>query len=205
MPVVPARSRRGAEDQHRLLTAAGARLICEQGIHSVNSNQIARAAGVGVGTFYAHFRDKHELLQVVVAGAVDALRLGIERAATAAGDDLLEQVRAMVEAIVSFAELDPDGFRLAARPQRSRSGTRRPSVGHSTRAAERRLAALQAAGQLDLALHPAVAARAFLSMQNGVVSWWLEDPGRATRSELVDTLVRLHPAIAGNTSDASDH
>ena len=41
-----------------LLIGAAAQLIAERGFDAVNSNQIARAAGLGVGTFYRHFQDK---------------------------------------------------------------------------------------------------------------------------------------------------
>ena len=40
------------------LIGAGEKLIGREGIESVHSNAIARAAGVGVGTFYSHFEDK---------------------------------------------------------------------------------------------------------------------------------------------------
>jgi len=36
-------------------------------------------------------------------------------------------------------------------------------------------------------------------MQNDVVCWWLEDPSRASREAVIETLVRLHPAMAAAT------
>ena len=72
----------------------------------------------------------------------------------------------------------------------------------NARADDRRTAPteLQRDGALDPELHPGVAARAFIAMQNGVVSWWLEDPSRASRDDVVETLIRLHPAVAGATA-----
>ncbi|MCP4036512.1 MAG: hypothetical protein GY733_06220, partial [bacterium] len=51
-------------------------------------------------------------------------------------------------------------------------------------------------GVLDTKLDPAVASRAFVAMQNDVVCWWLEDRSRVSREAVIDTLIRLHPAIA---------
>ncbi len=66
----------------------------------------------------------------------------------------------------------------------------------STRATERGLLALQQAGELEPDLSVEIAAKGFASMQSGVLLWWIENPSRATRDELVDTLTRLHPALA---------
>lgn len=73
-------------------------------------------------------------------------------------------------------------------------------MAYSTRVAERRLRDLQSRGLVEAALNPAVAARAFLALQNGVVSWWLDDPERASREELIESLILLHPAIAARTA-----
>ena len=69
-------------------------------------------------------------------------------------------------------------------------------MGYSARATERRLRALRDARALDPALDPAVAARAFVAMQNEVVCWWLDDRARASRAGVIETLGRLQPAIA---------
>jgi len=42
--------------------AAAERLFSEYGYHVVNSNQIAKEAGVSVGSFYSYFKDKKSLL-----------------------------------------------------------------------------------------------------------------------------------------------
>lgn len=198
-----------AEVRRRLLTAATLR-FAEHGFEGVNSNQIARDAGVGVGTFYNQFRDKFEIHQAVVLDSLEALRRQIARSAAGPGAAIEDEVRAVVEAVVDFAEANPPRFRVAFGPEasaartprsaRSGSASRNPAraqVGYSTRVTERRLTELQARGALDPRIDPAVAARAFVSMQNSVLCWWLEDPARAGRSALVETLIRLHPAVAG--------
>ncbi|MBW2295225.1 MAG: TetR/AcrR family transcriptional regulator [Deltaproteobacteria bacterium] len=202
------RTRDPAEVRRRLLTAA-TKGFAEHGFEGVNSNQIARDAGVGVGTFYNHFHDKFEVHQAVVLDTLEVLRRRVARSAARPGEGIEEQVRNLVEAVVAFAEESPARFRVAFGPEasttrapraaRGESPSRHPTraqVGYSTRVTERRLAELQAEGALDPRLDPAVAARAFVAMQNSVMCWWLEDPSRASRAGLVETLVRLHPAVA---------
>ncbi|MFB0978121.1 MAG: TetR/AcrR family transcriptional regulator [Myxococcota bacterium] len=205
-----------AEVRRRLVTAATQR-FASHGFEGVNSNQIARDAGVGVGTFYHHFQDKREVHQAVVLETLEALQNRVAAQSARAPDAPLEdQVRDLVEVVVGFAEEIPAQFRVAfggdgtaglgARPQRtplSGAAPGRAQVGYSTRATERRLAALQAKGVLDPRLDPGVAARAFVGMQNSVLCWWLEDPTRATREAIVETLFVLHPAIAAANSNVT--
>ena len=120
------------------------------------------------------------------------------RRAASGSKDLESQVRGLVEAGVALAEERPDAFRVLA----SSSGSRW-SVRLSRRPVERRLAELRVQGLLDPAIDPAVAARGFEVMQEGVLSWWLEDPTRAERASIIETLVRLHPALAGRSSRGS--
>jgi hypothetical protein len=49
------------------------------------------------------------------------------------------------------------------------------------------------AGHADPGLHPAVAAQSLIAMWTRVIAWWGEDPSRAPREAVVETLVRLHP------------
>ena len=205
-----------AEVRRRLVTAATQR-FASHGFEGVNSNQIARDAGVGVGTFYHHFQDKREVHQAVVLETLEALQNRVAAQSARAPDAPLEdQVRDLVEVVVGFAEEIPAQFRVAfggdgtaglgARPQRtplSGAAPGRAQVGYSTRATERRLAALQAKGVLDPRLDPGVAARAFVGMQNSVLCWWLEDSTRATREAIVETLFVLHPAIAAANSNVT--
>jgi AcrR family transcriptional regulator len=205
---------RDPSEVRRRLLASATQLFAERGFDGVNSNQIARSAAVGVGTFYNHFQDKFEVHQAVVLDALEALRRRIAHSVAGSGGTLEDQVRDLVTSIVGYAETDPARFRVAfgtataairaprnSRDESNKPGTARAQVGYSTRVTERRLAALQADGLLDSRLHPGVAARAFVAMQNSVVCWWLEDKGRSTREELIETLICLHPAVAGATRD----
>jgi AcrR family transcriptional regulator len=183
--------------RRRLLKAA-VELLADRGLERVNSNQIARAAGVGVGTFYGHFPDKYAIHQAVVLDALERLGERVEAAAHEPARDRTAQVRRSVEAALEFAETEPRLFR-AAFGREAAPSPGRPGIAPSHRRLERRLRGLQVQRRLDPALDPAVAAKGFTVMQSGVILWWLDDPGRAERKHVVDTLVRLHPAIAAGT------
>jgi len=79
------------DDKREAILAATLALVAEQGFHGTPASQIARCAGVGVGTIYRYFKDKdaliHELFEVVrgrvhariAAGLPDELPLFPER------------------------------------------------------------------------------------------------------------------------------
>jgi AcrR family transcriptional regulator len=184
-----------ANSRERLLEE-GTRLVAERGIEAINTNVIARAARVGVGTFYNHFNDKYALHRAVLGRGLDAVRNALADAHRRVdGQPIDQQVRAGVTALVDVASAHPLRFRAAfARPA---PGARGGGVlGLSSRPVEQRLAALQRGGEIDPGIDPGVAARAFTAMQLSVVAWWLEDPSVTTREALIETLTRLHPAIA---------
>ena len=171
--------------------------MADRGLEGVNTNSIARAAGVGVGTFYRHFEDKYALLKTCVAEGLDGLQADLSAAHHESSEsDVFEQVRAGLVAFVSFAVEDPARFRVIFSLGQSVGYRSRPGLGFSHRAVERALRAMQAKGEVDPRMHPAVAARAFTAAQSQAVLWWLQDPESVQEAELIETLVRLHPAVA---------
>jgi hypothetical protein len=79
---------------------------------------------------------------------------------------------------------------------RERAGAARhgPVVSESSRPTAEALRGLQKTGRISADLDPALAARAYLAMEVGMLLWWLEDPSRANTEALVDTLRKMHPA-----------
>ena len=172
-------------------------MLADRGLEGVNTNSIARAAGVGVGTFYRHFEDKYALLKTCMAEGLDGLQADLSAAhQDSAESDVPKQVRAGLVAFVSFAVEDPARFRVIFSLGQTVGQRSRPGLGFSHRAVERALRAMQAKGEVDPGMHPAVAARAFTAAQSQAVLWWLQDPDSVGEAELIETLVRLHPAVA---------
>jgi AcrR family transcriptional regulator len=180
--------------QVRLLTA-GLSLFARLGTERVNSNTIARRAGLGIGTFYGHFADKYALLREIELRTLDGLRTARLRAIRDANADPIDQVRRSVAAAVQFAERHPEAYRVTFGRERAGAAKHGPIVSESSRPTAEALRTLQQAGRLPVDLDADLAARAYLSMEVGTLLWWLEDPGRASPARLVDTLARLHPAV----------
>src|SRR6266702_3437058 len=82
----------------RLLTAA-ATVFTEHGADDASLEEIARRAGVGIGTLYRHFPTRQALLEAVYRDQVEALRARAEelREAESPGDAFAEWLRATVE------------------------------------------------------------------------------------------------------------
>jgi AcrR family transcriptional regulator len=180
--------------QVRLLTA-GLSLFARLGTERVNSNTIARRAGLGIGTFYSHFADKYALLREIELRTLDGLRRARLRAIRDANADPIDQVRRSVAAAVRFAERHPEAYRVTFGRERAGAAKHGPIVSESSRPTAEALRVLQQAGRIPVDLDADLAARAYLSMEVGTLLWWLEDPRRASPARLVDTLARLHPAV----------
>ncbi len=76
LPRVPQQAR--SRQKRDALLAAASRLFEEQGYEAVTADDIAAAAGVSIGTFYAYFRNKRQVfftLYVACAEAVLALSI----------------------------------------------------------------------------------------------------------------------------------
>ena len=183
-------------DARERLLAAGLHLFSTRGTERVNSNAIAKRARLGIGTFYGHFDDKHSLLREIRVRTLGGLRRARLDALGAVGADPAARVRAAVEAAVSFAEAHPEAYRVSFGGERAGSTAHGPAVSESSRPTAEGLEQLRAAGRLDPDLDVDLAARAYLAMEVGTILWWLDDPTRAERRALVETLSRLHPANA---------
>src|SRR5438477_4127047 len=70
----------------RLIDGAQA-TFAERGYHAANIHEICARADVGIGTFYAHFDHKRELLQQVV------VERGVLLSRVLVADDLLDRKR----------------------------------------------------------------------------------------------------------------
>ena len=163
---------------------AAEQLFARDGYERVNSNQIARDAGVGVGTFYRHFEDKPALVDALMLQAWEEIGRAMPGPEV---EQPLEVAEAATRAAVGYAEAHPERFRAAfARGRRSK-------VSLSLRPVERRFRQLAEQGLVSPELEPAVAARAWWAMISGTLLWWLEDRDRADAESLIATLQRLHP------------
>jgi AcrR family transcriptional regulator len=188
------------ENAKARLLGAGLALFARHGTDSVNSNKIARRAGLGVGTFYSHFPDKFALLREIEQRTLTGLRDARLAALREIGSDPIGQVGASVAAGVHFAEQHPEAYRVTFGRERAGAARHGPLVSESSRPTAEALRRLQQGGVIEAGLDVDLAARAYLSMEVGMVLWWLEDPSRASSAAMIETLVRLHPLRSAQLS-----
>jgi len=186
----PARSREAT--RQRLIEAA-IQLFAHEGLHGATSARIARAAGVATGTFYLHFRDKQELFAAIVQSALAELRGRLRRAIDGAGSEPRAQVRARTAELVAFSEDNRSLIRVLFGRRQEAGELAEDVLDALIPGIEESLRARAAAGELSADLHPGVAAQAIAAMSSRVLAWWVEDPTRATRDQLIETLCRMHP------------
>ncbi len=182
---------RRLETRRRLLEA-GMELFAEDGVRSVTSSAIARHAGVATGTFYLHFPDKHALFEELVRAALEEMRPRLDPDLT--GPRAEEATRRDLERMVDVAERRRNLIRavfdrgessdLAGRIQDRIAGRLER---HYARVFRDR----------GVPLHPGAAAQARAALLVRVIAWWVEDPARASRDEIIDILMELDPRRSG--------
>jgi AcrR family transcriptional regulator len=186
----PARSR---EATRQRLAEAGTELFASEGLHGVTSSRIAAAAGVATGTFYLHFKDKEALFREIVWKALRDLRERGRVATVEAGNDPRAQVRARTTELVAFAEENRSLILVLFGRGHEAAGVADEVLDALTPGIEEGLRARISAGQIPPEFHVGVAAQAIAAQSSRVIAWWVEDPSRATREEVIETLCRMHP------------
>ncbi|MEM8754235.1 MAG: TetR/AcrR family transcriptional regulator [Pseudomonadota bacterium] len=92
--------KRTLETRARLIAAAEA-AIAEAGYDALRVDEVARAAGVAKGTFFAHFRDKDALMDLLIGAGVDARLDEMEAASPRSVDEMVEALRPLIAFMTS--------------------------------------------------------------------------------------------------------
>lgn len=102
--VAPARPRRKDAARNReLLVDAAREVFARRGVEA-SLDDVAKHAGLGVGTAYRHFANKHELLQALMSQTIDQVIEAAERAAAMA--DPWQALVAFLEAMLEVQARD---------------------------------------------------------------------------------------------------
>jgi AcrR family transcriptional regulator len=181
----PGRSRAATRER---IMASGTALFARRGLHEVTSHEIAGEAGVAAGTFYLHFPDKQSLFREIVFRAVEELQASLAEARSAARD-LAGVVRAQAEQLLDFAERRADLVRILFGRDSEARALGADVLDHLAAGARERMVAEQREGATPSSVDPDVAAQAIVGMWSRVLAWWVEDPSRATRDQVIDTLI----------------
>lgn len=167
-PRAPRRTSGGAATRERILGAAE-RLFAERGFSGVSMPAIAAAAGITAGAIYKHFESKEQLFFTIVGRAVGAAPTRNEAEGLPAPQALgailaayttrrLKRVRQLAVEIHYAAALNAKVRRLL-----------RQSVDGEIAGIAERIAAAQAAGEIDATLDPQFTAAAVMTLVMGLM------------------------------------
>ena len=172
------------------LIEAGRELFAQRGLHHVTSHDIASQAGVATGTFYNHFKDKHELFKEVARQSISELMQIIDLLQDSS-DDFRVVVRNQVEALADFAIAHRDLILILFSGDHGSSSVESDLIGAlAQRISDDRRRTIQA-GLMPAEIDPDVYAQALVGMWARVLTWWAEDPDRKSRDVLVQTLSQI--------------
>lgn len=185
-----ARERSKIETRRRLM-AAGTALFADRSIANTPSAALAEAAGVAVGTLYLHFKDKEGLARAILMEGLEELLGQLHAAAGDASMEVGEAVRLQTEIMIRFAQERPGLCRILFDPEAVRWRISTEIMDRVVAIQERRFLDQAAAGLLDAAVSPRVAARAVVGMLLFSLNWWIIHPDEADAETLAATLNRI--------------
>ncbi len=178
-------------ETRRLLMAAGRALFAEKGFAETYAGEIAQRAGVAVGTIYLHFGDKEGLLREILLEAVNEIHERVKQVYQKPSADMQELAWGHIEAIVQYVE---ENYCLAGFVMNlilARHPAAMPMIDQAIGQVEQSIREGTRYGIFRQDINPHLAARAEVNMNLGLLAWWAEDPSRATREEIIDTLTKF--------------
>ncbi|RFS81786.1 TetR/AcrR family transcriptional regulator [Actinomadura spongiicola] len=171
-------------DRRRRILRAAARIGAEKSLERVQMHEVAKEAGVAIGTLYRYFPSKAHLFTALLAARVDRLRERVEAPAPDVGAE------------DAVADLLVDASRcLMAQPVLSTSMLRASSTAHVATVADTvhidntfRDILLRTLGIEDPTVEDVTLVRLLMQCWSGVLQWSLN--GRASMAD-VEADVRL--------------
>ncbi|MBR9826700.1 MAG: TetR/AcrR family transcriptional regulator [Alphaproteobacteria bacterium] len=183
------RSEKKDETRSKLITA-GAGVFARRGVEGARIGDIAKEAGVAMGTLYTHFADKEALFDEVMRAGKTIVLDGLAQSQQADGDRAIKD-RAAMEGVVAFAQIYGPLFRLLL----SRGAGDQPMQREVVDAiAALRITELEQGkkdGWVRADINPDAAARCEVGAVFHLLDWWLDNPGKMTDEELIDQLCRV--------------
>lgn len=165
---------RRAQTARQLLDAART-VLATKGYHGTKIVDIARAARVGVGTFYLYYPTKEALFLELVEDAVAQLKLQLD-VVRASVTNPVEQARTRTATFFRFASDNRELFRIVFGHGASFHDVVRRCQDSFVADMRESLEGGMASGTFRQA-DAAVWAQALIGMSLQVVSWWIEQEG----------------------------
>jgi TetR/AcrR family fatty acid metabolism transcriptional regulator len=188
---VPNMREQSRRETRRRLIEAGKKLFARRGFARTRATDISREAGVAVGTLYVHFTDKEDLLREILFRGFAEIHAVVRRITDTEYATVRESVRAHAEALVGYAAEHPALFQILFSTEVTTTAAGAELLGSLMAHQEERLREGMAEGYFRADLDPAVAAHAVIGMLIQVLHWWTQDPSRAPREVVIDTVTGL--------------
>jgi AcrR family transcriptional regulator len=169
------RFQRQREQTARDLLEAARTVLAAKGYHGTKIVDIARHAGIGVGTFYLYYPTKEAIFVALVEDSVRRLKAELD-AARARHASPLERSHAATETFFRFAQENRELFRIVFGHEASFHDVVRRSQEMFTHDVMEDLAAGMRSGAFRDG-DERIWAQAFIGMSLQVVSWWVEQEG----------------------------
>src|SRR5690349_2162012 len=163
-----------AEEKRRTILDAAVRVFARKGFHTSRVGDIAEEAGVAHGLLYHYFASKDEVLETIFKEHWTAL-LDRVHAAEQVGDDPVEQLRGITQAMFHSWTTEPDVVRVVIR-EIARTEEISEHVGELVRpigAIRRVIERGQAAGVFRSDLDADLAAIVFYGGIDELISGWV--------------------------------
>jgi len=182
---------RGRGDTRDKLLAAARRLFAERGYHATRPQDIAREAGVAIGTFYLYFADKWLIFRAFVEQAHGELRSAVSARAGAV-EGLGPKLEAALDAVLDYGAAHPGVLRAAF----TDAGVIGPEASGEATLADRLAADLardliqrQHSGGIHADYDPELIAQAIVGMMHQAAIYCVRQG--AGRRALLDNLTRF--------------
>lgn len=183
-----AKGRREQKDETRAkLVRAGSVVFAAKGIEGARIGDIAREAGVAMGTLYTHFPDKEALFVEVMRAGKDLVLAGLAIAQQTPGSREVKD-RAAMEGVVAFAGEFGPLFRLLLSRGAGSDPMQREVVDAIAGIRVTELQAGQRDGWARSDLDPQATARCEVGAVFHLLDWWLDDRSRLSDEAVVEQL-----------------
>ncbi|MCP2680425.1 TetR/AcrR family transcriptional regulator [Maricaulaceae bacterium NA33B04] len=185
--MVPKRRKDRTEETRLKLVAAGAAVFARQGLAGARIADIAKEAGVAMGTLYTHFKDKEALFEEVMRVGKDVVLAGLAASREVDGGRAAID-RAAMEGVVIFAEIYGALFRLLLSRGAADNAMQREVVDAIVELRVEELQQGMKDGWVREGLDVESAARCEVGAVFHLLDWWLDDPSQLDRDALIDRL-----------------
>ncbi|HEX4330369.1 MAG TPA: TetR/AcrR family transcriptional regulator [Burkholderiales bacterium] len=167
-------------DKRERIRSAAAEQFTREGYANATLRDIARDAGVGLGTLFNYAADKRDLVFLIFNEELGALTDQILAAPPQPGG-LLEQLMPIFRAHYGFFAERPALARILLQELTFYSEGKHATEFHAIRkrlidGVARRVAAAQAAGQLKQSESPELVARLLFFVYSASLRWWIAAP-----------------------------